>query len=154
MDSLGFWKIYCTLRRKRRYSFSPSERISCPLYRTIPDVGCCRSPNISPKVDFPLPLSPTTPRVCPEYSARIDPLKRLKRVPASQLHLLLDGKPLFHADCLQYCRHALHSSHALLHRTKCPSLRELLTEPPHSCRHALQRGWNRQWLVSLPCSGT
>ena len=61
----GFWKTICTFLLFFRSSSPFIFVISFPLKRISPEVGCSSCTIIRINVDFPQPLSPTIPSVCP-----------------------------------------------------------------------------------------
>ena len=70
-DILGFkevkgsWKMICIFLRISFICLDEYPTMSWPLYRISPDVGSSRRKMVLPSVDFPQPLSPTTPSVSP-----------------------------------------------------------------------------------------
>ena len=64
-DAYGSWKIICTSRRSGRRRRSGHWLMSCPSYEIVPLVGVRRRVISRAVVDFPQPLSPTSPNVSP-----------------------------------------------------------------------------------------
>src|ERR1022692_1081761 len=72
-DPYGSWKIICISRRNGRMLRRDSVVMSCPSKVTFPDVMSCSRTMQRASVDFPHPVSPTRPRVCPLRTSRFTP---------------------------------------------------------------------------------
>ena len=72
-DEYGSWKIICISRRSGLISFVLSPAISRPSNRTDPDVGWSSRISSRAVVDFPHPLSPTSPNVSPRSTSNVTP---------------------------------------------------------------------------------
>ena len=64
-EANGSWKMICMSRRSAFMAFLSKLVTSWSSKKTFPSVGSCSRRMVLPKVDFPQPDSPTTPKVSP-----------------------------------------------------------------------------------------
>ena len=69
MSSDGFWKMIPTCRRTRLASLTTS----CPLIRTVPDVGDSVVVRMAMVVLLPAPFGPSSAKNCPGSTLKLTP---------------------------------------------------------------------------------